>query len=107
MQHCQMNECLLYCVKKVENWEDLLGDEVNDEKIDIQEMYSEDQEEKSYNEEENNNTNPTGMTEVTGNIEFAEDNYESMILNLDSLIKYINQTSIHEVWRVTTIENIS
>jgi hypothetical protein len=28
MQHCQMNECLLYCVKKVENWEDFLGDEV-------------------------------------------------------------------------------
>ncbi|CAB4442956.1 unnamed protein product [Rhizophagus irregularis] len=96
MQHCQMNECLLYCVKKVENWEDLLGDEVNDEEIDIQEMYSEDQEEKSYNEEENNNTDPIGMTEVTGNIEFAEDNYESMILNLDSLIKCINRTSIHE-----------
>jgi hypothetical protein len=67
-------------------------------------MYSEDQEEESYNEEENNNTDPIGITEVTGNIEFAEDNYESMILNLDSLIKCINRTSIHEVWRVTTIE---
>lgn len=44
------------------------------------------------------------MTEVTGNIEFTEDNYESIILNPDSLIKCINQTSIYEVWRVTTIE---
>ncbi|RGB36082.1 hypothetical protein C1646_667222 [Rhizophagus diaphanus] len=101
MQHCQMNECLLYCVKKVENWK---GDKVIDKEIDIQKIYSEDQEEKSYNEEENNNTDPIGMAEIIGNIKFAKNNYESMILNLNSLIKCINRTSIHEIWRVTTIE---
>ncbi|CAG8732493.1 hypothetical protein RIR_jg18344.t1 [Rhizophagus irregularis DAOM 181602=DAOM 197198] len=87
MQYCQMNKCLFYCIKKIENWKDLLGDE----------RKAEDQEEKSYNEKKNHNTDPIGMTEVTGNIEFTEDNYESIILNPDSLIKCINQTSIYEV----------
>lgn len=37
-------------------------------------------------------------------MEFAEDNYESKISNLDSLVAYIDQDSIHEIWNVTTIE---
>jgi len=37
-------------------------------------------------------------------VEFTEDNYESMLSDLNTLATYINQTSIHEIWCVTTIE---
>lgn len=37
-------------------------------------------------------------------IKFAETDYESIISNLNSLIKYIDHTSIHEIWCVVTIE---
>ncbi|CAB4425442.1 unnamed protein product [Rhizophagus irregularis] len=44
------------------------------------------------------------LMEEASNIEFAEDNYESVLSNLASLITYIDQESIHEVWHVSTIE---
>ena len=58
-----------------------------------------DQEESDNDEQDN----PDPMKD-TCNIEFVEDDYESVVSNLDTLIKYIDQASIHEVWRVTTIE---
>jgi hypothetical protein len=42
--------------------------------------------------------------EEANNVKFAEDNYESILSNLASLITYIDQDSIHEVWHVSTIE---
>jgi hypothetical protein len=37
-------------------------------------------------------------------LNFPEDDYESSISNLHALITYLNNARIHEVWRVTTIE---
>jgi len=37
-------------------------------------------------------------------LNFPEDDYESSTSNLHALITYLNHASIHEVWRVTTIE---
>ncbi|RIB06142.1 hypothetical protein C2G38_2217854 [Gigaspora rosea] len=41
---------------------------------------------------------------MTKDTEFAEDDYESIIINLDSLIKYIDRSTIQKVWHVITIE---
>ena len=35
---------------------------------------------------------------------FPEDDYKSLVSNLHALITYLNHVNIHEVWRVTTIE---
>ncbi len=35
---------------------------------------------------------------------FAEDDYESSISNLNSLVRYLNNATIREVWSVKTIE---
>ncbi|CAG8805844.1 20000_t:CDS:1, partial [Racocetra fulgida] len=37
-------------------------------------------------------------------IKFIKDNYESTMLNLCSMMQYLDTTSIHEVWSVSTIE---
>src|SRR5947208_9164458 len=37
-------------------------------------------------------------------INFAEDDYESSISNLNSLVRYLNNANIREVWSVKTIE---
>lgn len=42
--------------------------------------------------------------EETSDIEFAEDNYKSILSNFASLITHIDQDTIHEVWHVSTIE---
>ncbi len=44
------------------------------------------------------------IEEIRNNVEFTEDDYKSMLSNLDSLITFIDQNSIHEVWHVSTIE---
>src|SRR4051794_201411 len=67
--------------------------------MNIQDLGSKVQKE-SYNEQEDD----TDSIEIISDIEFAEDDYDSIISNLNSLIKYIDQTSIHEVWYITTIE---
>ncbi|CAG8597395.1 9900_t:CDS:2 [Cetraspora pellucida] len=41
---------------------------------------------------------------LTNDISFAKDEYESVISNLDSLIKYIDQFTIQKIWHVATIE---
>ncbi|CAG8587499.1 7924_t:CDS:2, partial [Scutellospora calospora] len=82
IQHRQMNESLLYLLDF-------------DEKINIQEIYREGQEE-SDDEEEDDNTDLIG---VTSDIKFVEDNYEFVISNLDSLTKCINRTSIDKVYK--------
>ncbi|KAF0530101.1 protein far-red impaired response 1 isoform x3 [Gigaspora margarita] len=77
-----MNECLLYRAQKIENWKNLIGreDQVNKNQIYYKSI------------------------EVTKDAEFAEDDYESIITNLDSLIKCIDQSTIQEVWCIMTIE---
>ncbi|CAG8740653.1 17156_t:CDS:2 [Cetraspora pellucida] len=57
-------------------------------------------------EESDDDINDMDLIEVTSNIniKFAEDYYESIISNLNFLIKYIDRTSFYEVWCVTTIE---
>src|SRR2546423_13601119 len=65
-----------------------------------QEEFDNDEQEESDKDEQDN----IDLMEVTCNIEFAEDNYESIMSNLNTLIKYIDQASIHEVWCVATIE---
>lgn len=52
--------------------------------------------------EQEDNTDP--IEEIRNNVKFAEDDYESVLSNLDSLITFIDQNSIHEVWHVSTIE---
>src|SRR6185369_14566639 len=37
-------------------------------------------------------------------INFAEDDYESSISNLNSLVRYLNNATIREVWSIKTIE---
>jgi len=44
------------------------------------------------------------IEEIRNNVEFTEDDYKSMLSNLDSLITFIDQNSIHEVWHISTIE---
>ncbi|PKY34329.1 hypothetical protein RhiirB3_395477 [Rhizophagus irregularis] len=45
-----------------------------------------------------------GSDEKDSKVKFAEDDYESKLLNLHSLFSYLNHAVIHEVWSVTTIE---
>jgi len=44
------------------------------------------------------------MKQKDGKVEFAEDDYESKLSNLRSLISYLDHTVIHEIWSVTIIE---
>ncbi|CAG8811772.1 9511_t:CDS:2, partial [Racocetra persica] len=82
IQHHQMNECLLYHVEKIMNWKFLIGRE---NQITKNQVHYE-------------------PIEVANDIEFAENSYESVITNLDLLIKYIDRFTIQEVWHVMTIE---
>ncbi|CAG8538531.1 229_t:CDS:2 [Cetraspora pellucida] len=69
MQHHQMTENLLYHVQKIEDWKNLVND-LND--ADFYELY---------------NSDHKDTINLTNDISFAEDEYESVISNLDSLIK--------------------
>ncbi|CAG8737050.1 226_t:CDS:2, partial [Cetraspora pellucida] len=76
--HRQIMESLLYHVQKIEDWENLIND------LDDADFY------KLYNSDHEDMINPTN------DISFAEDEYESVISNLDSLIKYIDWSTIQE-----------
>src|ERR1043166_3233457 len=125
-----MNESLLYRPSKIEDWENLLESEQkqaddeeqsdeersdNEEQSDEERSDDEEQsdEERSDNEEqsdEERSDNEEQSDEEPDNkqsddeINFAEDDYESSISNLNSLVRYLNNATIREVWSVKTIE---
>ncbi|CAB5362544.1 unnamed protein product [Rhizophagus irregularis] len=110
IQHSQMNESLLYRTKRIKDWKDLLNHELNfiDKESNlikktsmVDQGYNSDLMDESGSIDQGYNSDPM---EEASNIEFAEDNYESVLSNLASLITYIDQESIHEVWHVSTIE---
>ncbi|CAB5360448.1 unnamed protein product [Rhizophagus irregularis] len=152
IQRRQMNESLLYCVKKIENWEHLLerkererSDEEEQERSDEEERVRSDEEERGrfdddecvrsddderersdkgewersnkkeregyddyewerYDNDKLERYDDKGSDEKDSKVKFAEDDYESKLLNLHSLFSYLNHAVIHEVWSVTTIE---
>ncbi|CAB5181640.1 unnamed protein product [Rhizophagus irregularis] len=184
IQRRQMNESLLYCVKKIENWEHLLErkalnfdektneeqdrsddervrsdderkrpdgeergrfDEKERERSDEEERVRSDEEERGrfdddecvrsddderkrsdegewersnkkeregyddyewerYDNDELERYDDKGSDEKDSKVKFAEDDYESKLLNLRSLFSYLDHAVIHEVWSVTTIE---
>ncbi|CAG8780041.1 17000_t:CDS:2, partial [Cetraspora pellucida] len=97
MQCCQMSESLLYCTSKVENWNDLLDYRENvtnnNELEENAEGYESELEEDADNsklEKQNYKRNNAAK------FEFAEDDYESALLNLNSLIAYLDHANVHE-----------
>ena len=44
------------------------------------------------------------MKQKDSKINFAEDDYESAVSNLQSLISYLDHAVVQEVWSVITIE---
>ncbi|CAB4475414.1 unnamed protein product [Rhizophagus irregularis] len=138
MQHNQMNESLLYRANRVEDWNDLLENEItvgegqdedgeddedyedgedgedgdygddddeqsDDEKQSDDEEQSDDKEQ-SDGEEQSDDEEQDDVDTRSEKLNFPEDDYESLIVNLHALITYLNHANIHEVWRVTTIE---
>jgi hypothetical protein len=78
---------------------------------DDDEQSNDDDDEQSNNDDEQSNNNDDVQSndderqfDGEEEINFAEDDYESSITNLLSLVTYFNHESIREVWRVTTIE---
>ena len=134
MQHRQMNESLLYRPSKIEDWENLLESEQkqaddeeqsdeersddeeqsdeehsdNEEQSDEERSDNEEQsdEERSDNEEQSDEEPDNKQSDADNDdeINFAEDDYESSISNLNSLVRYLNNATIREVWSVKTIE---
>src|SRR2546430_12830253 len=101
MQHRQMNQTLLYRPSKIEDWENLLESE--QKQADDEEQSDEersDNEEQSDEEPDNKQSDADNDDEIN----FAEDDYESSISNLNSLVRYLNNATIREVWSVKTIE---
>ncbi|CAG8773889.1 2848_t:CDS:2, partial [Racocetra fulgida] len=74
LQRYQISESLLYRVKEVKNWEYLVNSQVQN--LNLKE-----------NSESDNHVN----------IKFHEDNYESTLLNLHLMMKYLDSVSIYEV----------
>ena len=112
IQHCQMNESLLYRPSKIEDWKNLLESEqkqANDEEQSDEE-HSDDEEqsdeERSDNEEQSDEEPDNKQSDADNDdeINFAEDDYESSISNLNSLVRYLNNATIRKVWSVKTIE---
>ncbi|CAB5360724.1 unnamed protein product [Rhizophagus irregularis] len=102
IQHSQMNESLLYRTKRIKDWKDLLNHELNfiDKEFNlikktsmVDQGYDSDLMDESGSVDQGYDSDPM---EEASNIEFAEDNYESVLSNLASLITYIDQESIHE-----------
>ncbi|CAB4390070.1 unnamed protein product [Rhizophagus irregularis] len=136
MQRRQMNESLLYHVKKIENWELLLEHEAYDfdektnkeqkqtkekeqeqsdkkewEQFDEERDQSDDEERDQSDDKEqeqgrfdNEGVEKSRMKQKDSKVKFAEDDYESKLSNLRSLILYLGHTVIQEVWSVTTIK---
>ena len=70
----------------------------NEEHSDNEEQSDEEPNNKQSDDEEHRQSNNDDE------INFAEDDYESSISNLNSLVRYLNNATIHEVWSVKTIE---
>src|SRR6185312_10799781 len=98
MQHRQMNESLLYRPSKIEDWENLLESEQkqadDEEQSDEERSDDEEQsdEERSDNEEQSDEEPDNKQSD--DEINFAEDDYESSISNLNSLVRYLNNATI-------------
>ncbi|PKY59220.1 hypothetical protein RhiirA4_481795 [Rhizophagus irregularis] len=98
IQHSQMNnKSLLYRTKKIKDWKDLLNHELNfiDKKSNlikkttmVDQGYDSDLMDESSSVDQGYDSDPI---EEASNIKFAEDNYESVLSNLASLIIYIDQ----------------
>ena len=97
MQHRQMNESLLYRADQIEDWENLIGEQKQSE--DNEEQSDEELDNKQSDDEEHRQSDNDDKK-----INFAEDDYELSISNLYSLVRYLNNATIREVWRVKTIE---
>ena len=63
-----------------------------------------DERERSDEESDNEGSDDKQKSDTKHNVKFAEDDYESKLSNLYSLISYLDRAVIHEVWSVTTIE---
>ncbi|CAG8675883.1 14424_t:CDS:2 [Rhizophagus irregularis] len=78
IQHGQMNESLLYCVKKIENWEHLLEREWERSNKKEREGYD-DYEWERYDNDELERYDDKGSDEKDSKVKFAEDDYESKL----------------------------
>ncbi|CAB5370180.1 unnamed protein product [Rhizophagus irregularis] len=139
MQRRQMNESLLYHVKKIENWELLLEHEAYDfdektnkeqkqtkekeqeqsdkkewEQFDEERDQSDDEERDQSDDKEqeqgrfdNEGVEKSRMKQKDSKVKFAEDDYESKLSNLRSLILYLGHTVIQEHSRRTCNRNFS
>ncbi|RHZ87503.1 hypothetical protein Glove_34g33 [Diversispora epigaea] len=88
-----------------EQFDDSDGEEQSNNNDGEQERYDEKQNRlDNNNEDQNGDDENANIQENDEKIKFAENDNESKTLNLRSLITYINQTTIHEVWSVKTIE---
>ena len=77
----------------------------DDEQSDDEEQFDEEQADEGQDDnEQDNDDEQDDDDEQSKKLNFLEDDYESSISNLHALITYLNNASIHEVWRVTTIE---
>ncbi|RHZ81544.1 hypothetical protein Glove_119g45 [Diversispora epigaea] len=82
-------------------------DERSDDDKELKRFDNNDKQGRSDNEDEQGQSDDDDDIDIQQKdrrIKFAEDDYESKILNLRSLITHLNQTTIHEIWSVKTIE---
>ncbi|RHZ85076.1 hypothetical protein Glove_71g119 [Diversispora epigaea] len=88
------------------NEQDQSDDERSDDDKELK-RFDNDEQGRSDNEDEQGRSDDDDDIDIQqkdGRIKFAEDDYESKISNLRSLITHLNQTTIHEIWSVKTIE---
>ena len=83
-----------------ENYEQSGDEEQDDEEQDDDEQSGDEEQD----DEEQDDDEQDDDEEQSEKLNFPEDDYESSISNLHALITYLNNARIHEVWRVTTIE---
>src|SRR5256884_3202649 len=108
MQHRQMNESLLYHADQIEDWENLIGEqeqsEDNEEQSDKERSDNEEQSDEELDNKQSDDEEHRQSDNDDKKINFAEEDYESTISNLYTLVRYLNNATIREVWRVKTIE---
>ena len=90
-----------YLIKEIRLVNQGYDSDLMEESSNIDQEYNSDPMEETSDIDQRYNSDPM---EETSNIEFAEDNYESILSNLASLIACIDQDTIHEVWHISTIE---